>query len=94
MYSPNCSTENKIFCLSLHYNGNNSFLYVNGKTVTQFKAKDSEIISSNTYLSEDDIESGKLYGNIYNFSVNYEQIGNKNILDIHTYLMKKTILYK
>ena len=31
MYSPNFSAENKIFCLSLHYNGNNSYLFVNGK---------------------------------------------------------------
>ena len=31
MYSPNFSAENKIFCLSLYYNGNNSYLFVNGK---------------------------------------------------------------
>ena len=29
-YSPNFSAENKIFVLSLHYNGDNSFLFVNG----------------------------------------------------------------
>ena len=40
-YSPNFSAENKIFVLSLHYNGDNSFLFVNGQKVTQFKAKDS-----------------------------------------------------
>ena len=39
MYSPNFSAENKIFCLSLHYNGHNSCLFVNGKEVTKFKAK-------------------------------------------------------
>ena len=38
MYSPNVSAENKIFCLSLHYNGDNSYLFVNGKEVTKFKA--------------------------------------------------------
>ena len=37
-YSPNFSEENKIFCLSLHYNGDNSYLFVNGKEVTKFKA--------------------------------------------------------
>ena len=31
MYSPNFSKENKIFVLSLHYNGDNSYLFVNGK---------------------------------------------------------------
>ena len=39
-YSPNFSAENKIFVLSLHYNIDNSFLFINGQRVTQFKAKD------------------------------------------------------
>ena len=43
MYSPSFSAENKIFCLSLHYNGDNSYLFVNGKEVTKFSAKKSEI---------------------------------------------------
>ena len=43
MYSPNFSAENKIFCLSLHCNIDNSYLFVNGKEVTKFKAKKSEI---------------------------------------------------
>ena len=46
-------------------------------------------ISSNTYLSENDIKCGKFYGNIYDFSVDYEQINNENILNIHVYLMIK-----
>ena len=33
----------KRFVLSLHYNGSNSFLFVNATNVYQFKAKDSEI---------------------------------------------------
>ena len=47
MYSPNFSAENKTFVLSLHYNGDNSFLFVNGQKVTQFKAKDSIINNQN-----------------------------------------------
>ena len=43
MYPSNFSAENKLFCLSLHYNGNNSYLFVNGKEFTKFKAKKSEI---------------------------------------------------
>ena len=31
------------FCLSLHYNDGNSFLFVNATKIYQFKAKDSEI---------------------------------------------------
>ena len=43
IYSPNFSAENKIFCLSLHYNGDKIYLFVNGKEVTKFKGKKSEI---------------------------------------------------
>ena len=39
LYSPNFSVENKTFVLSLHYNGDDSYLFVNGKEVTKFKAK-------------------------------------------------------
>ena len=44
MYSPNFTVDNKIFCLSLHYNGDNSYLFVNGKEITKIKAKNSELI--------------------------------------------------
>ena len=33
------------FSLSLHYNGANSYLFVNGTEIIKFKAKDSEILS-------------------------------------------------
>ena len=48
IYSTNFSVENEIFVLSLHYNGDNSFLFVNGQKVTQFKAKDSIVNSQGT----------------------------------------------
>ena len=44
MYSPNFTVDNKTFCFSLHCNGNNSCLFVNGKEVAKFKAKNSELI--------------------------------------------------
>ena len=44
MYSTNFTVHNKTFYLSLHYNGNNSYLFVNGKEIINFKAKDSEIV--------------------------------------------------
>ena len=34
------------FCLGLHYNGANSYLFVNGSEIYKFKAKDSEIVST------------------------------------------------
>ena len=42
-YSINFSRPQKIFCLSLHYNGSKSFLFVNTTKIYQFKAKDFEI---------------------------------------------------
>ena len=35
--------KKKNFCLSLHYNGTDSYLFVNGIEVIKFTAKDSEI---------------------------------------------------
>ena len=46
MYSINFTVTKKIFCLSLHYNGANSYLFVNGTEIYKFKAKDSEIVAS------------------------------------------------
>ena len=102
MYSPNFTAENKIFCLSLHYNGDDSYLFVNGKEATKFKAKNSEIkanqltfgsISTSSNLSSSDIEESKLYGNVYDFSVDYSAISNDKIQDIYRYLMKKNSNY-
>ena len=98
MYSPNFSAENKIFCLILRYHDDNSYLFVNSKEVTKFKAKNSEIkanqltlgsISTSANLSSSDIEDSKLSGNIFDFSVDYSASSNNEILDIHAYLMKK-----
>ena len=44
-------TKNK-FCLSLHYNGVNSCLFVNGIEICKFKAKDSEFVASPLYLEK------------------------------------------
>ena len=96
MYSPNFIVDNKKFCLSLHYNNDNSYLFVNGKEVTKFKNKNSESIKypmclgglSKDYNKNSRKETG-LYGNIYDFSGDYSSISNDKIHDIHAYLMKK-----
>ena len=46
MYSINFTEKNKRFCLSLHYNGASSYLFVNGTEIYKFKAKDSEIVAA------------------------------------------------
>ena len=96
MYSPNFTVDNKIFCLSFHYNGDNSYLFVNGKQVIKFKAKNSELIKcpmclgglSKDYNKNSRKDTG-LYENVNDFSVNYSAITNDKIVDIHNYLMKK-----
>ena len=42
-YSINFTRPVIKFCLSLHYDGSNSFLFGNATKMYQFKAKDSEI---------------------------------------------------
>ena len=37
-FSINFTKENTQFCLSLHYNADNSYLFVNGKEIIKFKA--------------------------------------------------------
>ena len=46
MYSINFTEKNKIFCLSLHYNEVNSYLFVNGTEIHKFKTKDSKIVAT------------------------------------------------
>ena len=45
MHSINFTLTKKKFCLSLHYNGGNSYLFVNGTEIYKFKTKDSEIVA-------------------------------------------------
>ena len=95
MYSPNFTVDNKTFCLGLHYNGDNSYLFVNGKEIHKFKAKDSEMVPYPLCLGGlfKDFEvcymrASGLTGYYYDFSVDYWAIAADDILDIHKYLMK------
>ena len=90
MYSTNFTVNNKKFCLSLHYNGDNSYLFVNGKQIHEFKAKDSEMVPYPLCLRglSKDFEVGYmrasgLIGYAYDFSVDYSTIAVDDILDIH-----------
>ena len=96
MYSINFIKTNTKSCLSLHYNGANSYLFVNGTKIIKFKAKDSEIMATPLCLGKiskeffvDNIKKTGLNGYVYDFSVDYDAIAVENILDIHKYLMKK-----
>ena len=46
MNSINLSATGRRFCLGLHYNGADSYLFVNGTEMIKFKAKSSELTST------------------------------------------------
>ena len=90
LYSINFTENNKKFSLSLHYNGANSYLFVNGTEIHKFKAKDSEIVASPLCLgniskdfSVDNMKKTGLNGYFYDFSVDYDAIAADDIIDIH-----------
>ena len=96
MYSVNFTDNGDKYCLSLHYNGANSYLFVNGKEITKFKAKVSEIVATPLCLgniskdwSVDKMKKAGFTGYVYDFSVDYDAIAVDDIKDIHKYLMKK-----
>ena len=96
LYSINFTKTNTKFCLSLRYNGANSYLFVNGTEVHKFKVKDSEIVATALCLgniskdfSVDNKKKTGLNGYVYDFSVHYDAIAVDNILDIHKYLMER-----
>ena len=96
MYSINFTKKNAKFCLRLHYNGANSYLFVYGTEIIKFKAKDSEIVPYSLCLgniskdrTNDNIKKTGFNGYIYDFSTDYKDIATTDILDIHKYLMTK-----
>ena len=50
MYSINFTLTKKKFCLGFHYNGANSYLFVNGTEIYKFIAKDFEFFVGPIYL--------------------------------------------
>ena len=80
----------------MHYNGDDSYLFVNGKEIINFKAKDAETVPyplclgslSKDFSRSNTVKTG-LGRYIYDFSVDYWAIAVDKILDIHKYLMKK-----
>ena len=99
IYKTNMTEPNKKFVLLLHYNGNNSYLFVNRREELQFKSqsftstmKSQLFCVGNFSINWTSIENPKtsLYGNVYDLVIDYEPLnGVKTIYDIHRYLMKK-----
>ena len=82
--------------MSLHYNGSNSYFFVNGTEIFKFKAKDSEIVASQLCLgniskdwSADNMKNTGFNGYVYDFSVDYDATDADDVKDIRKYLIKK-----
>ena len=97
MYYRKFTDPGKKFVLSLHYNGNNSYLHVNGNQELKFKAKTDKLVKeklclgnlSDQWTSSESEKTG-LYGKIYDFLVDCEHVAETTkILDMHGYLITK-----
>ena len=76
----------------MHYNGANSYLFVNGAEIYKLKTKDSEIAATPLCLgniskdfSVDNMKKTGLNGYVYDFSADYDAIAVDDILDIHRF---------
>ena len=92
MYLINFTKSKTRFCLSLHYNGDNSYLFVNGSEIYKFKAKEYEIKDGQTEIclgnisrdfSIDNMKKTGLYGNVRDFSIDFTSTAVNDILCIH-----------
>ena len=96
-YWRNFTDPGKKFIISLHYNGDESYFFVNGRQELKFKAKTVQLVKEKLCIGNlsdrwttSESEKTRLYGNIYDFVVDYEQIVVvKTIYDMHRYLMTK-----
>ena len=96
LYSQNFTAVSKKFVLSLHYNGDDSYLFVNGKQELKFKAKDDQIVKEILCLgniSDDwaaaNAQKTVFWGEICDFAVDYTSTNIGDIYNIDRYLMKK-----
>ena len=97
IYWRNFTDPGKKIVISLHYNGDKSYSFVNGRQELKFKAKTDKLVKEKLCIGNlsdqwTASESGKtgLYGNIYDFLVDYQAIlGIGPIYDMHRYLMTK-----
>ena len=87
-YLINFTQSGKRFVLGLHYNGSNSFLFVNATKIYQFKAKGSEIKDYTLCLGNtskdftiNNMKKTGLKGNVKLFSVYFNPIDTNNPID-------------
>ena len=98
IYSINFTMIKNKFCSSLHYNGANSYLFVNCTEIYKFKAKDCQIATIPLCLgniskdwSLDNMKKTGFNGYVYDFSADYNANTVDDIKD--KCLMKKIYIY-
>ena len=96
MYSINFTVPQKKFWLSLHYNGSNSYLFVNVKEIINFKTKDSIVAGSLCFgniskgWSSSNMKKTGLNRYVYEFSFDYSNNNTKDTIPyVYEYLMSK-----
>ena len=97
IYKSNFTVADKKFVLSLHYNGENSYLFVNGVQQLKFNSKNDQILNEKLCLGNlssnwtpDESEKTGLYGKVYDFVVDYEVISGVDLIyGMLRYLMDK-----
>ena len=96
IYSQNFTAVNKKFVLSLHYNGDDSYLFVNGKQELKFKTKNDQIVKeilSLGNISDDwtaaNAEKTGFWVEINDFALDYTSNNIGGVYNIHRYLMKR-----
>ena len=96
-YKTNFTEHSKKFVLSLHYNGDDSYLFVKGTQELKFKSaityRDRNLLYLGNISSDwsftNSTKTG-LHGNVYDFGIDYVPLSDiKTIYDICRYLIKK-----
>ena len=98
MFCRNFTEPGPKFVLSLHYNGDNSYLFVNSRQELKFKAKTEHLIKEKLCMGNlsdqwttSESEKNWVIRNIYDFVVDYEEIvGVAPIYNFQRYLIGKT----
>ena len=96
-FSINFTKANTKFCLSLHYNADNIYLFVNGKEIIKFKSDNKNVNFQTRFclgsisdrFSATEFRDVCLNENMYDFLVHYSFIDKSDIFNICKYLMTK-----
>ena len=95
----NFTEANTKLYLSLHYNADNSYMFVNGKEVFRFKAGNINVNfptqfclrSISNRFSANEFREVSSNENVSDFSVDYNYIDKSDIINSYKYLMTKNI---